>query len=111
MLMMAGRQASRNVPSSGWPTRVGRALAGLFGGLLFLYFLLLFVGLWMRTGSFSPFQIVIYFGTPVVELLALVFVLFMTRHNRGPLVRDMLLTVWLANVLNMVLASIGFFTF
>jgi hypothetical protein len=108
---MQGRQVSTNVPRSGWPTRVGLALARLFGGLLFLYFLVLFVGLWMRTGSFSPFQIVIYFGTPALELLALAFVLFMTRHNRGPLVRNMLLTVWLANVLNMVLAGIGFFTF
>lgn len=100
-----------DVPRYRWPTRVGLALAALLGGLLFLGFFLLFVGLWMRTQSFTPIQIVVYFGTPALELLALVLVVFMARHSRGALVRNLLMTVWLANVLNMVLTAIGTFTF
>jgi len=108
--MMDSRQTGTDVPGSRWPTRVGLALAGFFGGLLYLYFLIAFVGLWMRTQSFSPIQILVYFGTPALELLAVVIALFMGR-KRGAVVRNLLMTIWLANVLNMVLFAIGTFTF
>ncbi|OLB16157.1 MAG: hypothetical protein AUH10_00100 [Gammaproteobacteria bacterium 13_2_20CM_66_19] len=109
-IMMDSRQTGTDVPGSRWPTRVGLALAGFFGGLLYLYFLIAFVGLWMRTQSFSPIQILVYFGTPALELLAVVIALFMGR-KRGAVVRNLLMTIWLANVLNMVLFAIGTFTF
>jgi hypothetical protein len=108
---MDSRQADVDVARSKWPTRVGLVLAALLGALLFLYFLIAFVGLWMRTGSFSPIQIVIYFGTPGLELLALVVVVFAYRHDKRAIFRNLLMTVWLAIVLNMVLAAIGTFTF
>jgi hypothetical protein len=108
---MDSQQTDADVARSKWPTRVGLVLAALLGALLFLYFLLLFVGLWMRTGSFSPIQIVIYFGTPALELLVLVVVVFRSRHNKSAIFRNLLLTVWLAIVLNLVLTAIGTFTF
>ena|ERR1700694_5573151 len=108
---MDSRQTDVDVARTKWPTRVGLVLAALLGTFLFLYFLLLFVGLWMRTGSFSPIQIVIYFGTPALELLALVVIVFISRPNKNAVFRNLLMTVWLAIVLNMVLAAIGTFTF
>ena len=109
-IMTDSRQTGTDVPGTRWPTRVGLALAGFFGGLLYLYFLVGFVGLWMRTVSFSPIQILVYFGTPALELLALVIAVFMGRKS-GAVVRNLLMTVWLANVFNIVLLAIGTFTF
>ena len=107
---MNSGQTGTDVPRSRWPTRVGLVLAGFLGGLLYLYFLLSFVGLWMRTQSFSSIQILVYIGTPALELLALVIAVLMGR-KRGAVVRNLLMTVWLASVLNMVLLAIGIFTF
>jgi hypothetical protein len=81
-IMMDSRQTDTDVPESRWPTRVGLALAGFLGGLLYLYFLIAFVGLWMRTQSFSPIQLLVNFGTPALELSALVVALFMARNPR-----------------------------
>jgi len=108
--MIDNRQTDNDVPGSSWPTRAGLALAGFLGGLLYIYFLILFVGLWMRTQSFSPIQVLVYFGTPALELLALLIAPFMGR-KRGAALRNLLMTVWLANVLNLVLTAIGTFTF
>ncbi len=108
--MIDNRQTNNDVPESSWPSRVALAVAGFLGGLLYIYFFLLFVGLWMRTQSFSTIQILVYFGTPALELFALL-VAFFTGRKRGAVMRNLLMTVWLANVLNMVLTAIGTFTF
>ncbi len=109
-IMMDSRQTGTDVPGTRWPTRVGLALAGFYGGLLYLYFLVGFVGLWMRTVSFSPIQILVYFGDTSARVVG-------ARHRRlhgtksGAVVCNLLMTVWLANVFNIVLLAIGTFTF
>ena len=59
-IMMDSRQTGTDVPGTRWPTRAGLALAGFFGGLLYLYFLVGFVGLWMRTGLIGLLSYVFY---------------------------------------------------
>ncbi len=84
-------------------------LAGLSGGLLFLYFLVAFVNIWIRTQSFTWLQIVLYFGTPALELLALTVIVVTGRRRPGWMARYLAIAVWLANALNIVLGAIGFF--
>ncbi len=94
-----------------WPTRVGLTLAGILGAFLFLLFLGSFANLWIRPGSFSLLKALVYYGIPAVEVLGLVTALVMGRRRTGSMVRNVLVAMWLAIVLNMCLVPTGLFSF
>ena len=95
--------------TSRWGTRIGLALAGAFGGLLFVYFLVGFVSIAARTQPLTTLWKILYFGTPALELLVVLVALLMGRRGGASTIRNVLVAVWLANLLNIVLAAIGFF--
>ena len=107
--LMDNSNTGMKEPMYRWAKSIALAVALLLGGIMFLLFLILFLNLWTTTGAFSAIQLVVYFGTPALEVLALVLVLFMTRRNKGLMLGSLLIVLWCANTVNLVLYFIGTF--
>ncbi len=73
------------------------------GGALLMLFLLLYVNLLMTTRSLSALQVVVYLGFPVLEVAAVVGVFVSARRNDLDWTLPLIATIWVANVVNIIL--------